>query len=48
MDGWCKGDSDEAIMDTDVFVENAKKFGTYCGKNSTMGIVNAAEAILGK
>ena len=33
MDGWYKGDSDEAIIDTDVFVENAKKFGTYCGKN---------------
>jgi acid stress chaperone HdeB len=48
MDGWYKGDSDEAIIDTDVFVENAKKFGTYCGKNPTISIVNAAEAILGK
>ena len=48
MDGWYKGDSDEAIIDTDVFVENAKKFGTYCGKNPTKSIVNAAEAILGK
>jgi acid stress chaperone HdeB len=48
MDGWYKGDSDEAIFDTDVFVENAKKFGTYCGKNPTMSIVNAAEAVLGK
>ena len=33
MDGWYKGDSDEAIIDTDVFVENAKKFGSFCGKN---------------
>jgi acid stress chaperone HdeB len=48
MDGWYKGDSDEAIIDTDVFVENAKKFGTYCGKNPTISIVNAAEAVLGK
>jgi acid stress chaperone HdeB len=48
MDGWYKGDSDEAIIDTDVFVENAKKFGTYCGKNPSMSIVNAAESILGK
>src|SRR3954451_8811151 len=48
MDGWYKGDSDEAIIDTDVFVENAKKFGTYCAKNPTMSIVNAAEAVLGK
>jgi acid stress chaperone HdeB len=48
MDGWYKGDSDEAIVDTEVFVENAKKFGAYCGKNPTISIVNAAEAILGK
>ena len=31
-----------------VFVENAKKFGTYCGKNPSISIVNAAEAVLGK
>ena len=48
MDGWYKGDSDEAIIGTDVLVENAKKFGTYCGKNPTKSIVNAAEAALGK
>ena len=48
MDGWYKGDEDNAIIDTDVFVENAKKFGSYCGKNPTMSIVNAAEAVLGK
>ena len=48
MDGWYKGDSDEAIIDTDVFVDNAKKFGTYCAKNPTISIVNAAEEILGK
>src|SRR3954467_9479347 len=46
MDGWYKGDSDEAIIDTDVFVENAKKFGTYCAANPTISIVNAAEKIL--
>ena len=39
---------DEAIIDTDVFVENAKKFGTYCGKNPTMSIVDAALSVLGK
>lgn len=48
MDGWYKGDSDEAIIDTDVFVENARKFGTFCAKNPTISIVNAAEKILGK
>src|SRR5262249_54859754 len=48
MDGCYKGDSDEAIIDTNVFVENAKKFGAYCATNPTVSIVNAAEAILGK
>jgi acid stress chaperone HdeB len=48
MDGWYKGDSDEAIIDTDVFVENAKKFGAFCGRNPTVSIVTAAEKILGK
>jgi acid stress chaperone HdeB len=47
MDGWYKGDSEEAIIDTDVFVENAKKFGAFCGKNPTLSIVTAAEKILG-
>ncbi len=48
MDGWYKGDSDEAIIDTEVFVANAKKFGEYCAKHPTISIVNAAEEILGK
>jgi len=48
MDGWYKGDEDKAIIDTEVFVDNAKKFGAYCAKNPTVSIVNAAEEILGK
>ncbi|WP_315833284.1 HdeA/HdeB family chaperone [Bradyrhizobium prioriisuperbiae] len=48
MDGWYKGDSDEAIIDTNVFVENAKKFGAFCATNPNISIVNAAEKILGK
>ena len=48
MDGWYKGDSDEAIIDPEVFVANAKKFGTFCAANPAISIVNAAEKILGK
>ena len=48
MDGWYKGDDDKAIIDTDVFVENAKKFGAYCAAHPSISIVNAAEEILGK
>ena len=32
MDGWYKGDYDEAIIDTDVFVDNAKKFGNIAAR----------------
>jgi acid stress chaperone HdeB len=48
MDGWYKGDDDKAIIDTDVFVKNAKKFGGYCAAHPSISIVNAAEEILGK
>lgn len=47
LDGWYKGDSDEAKIDTDVFVENAKKIGAYCATNPTTSIVNAADKVLG-
>jgi acid stress chaperone HdeB len=48
LDGWYKGDEDEAIIDTDVFVANAKKFGSFCAANPNISVVNAAEKILGK
>ncbi|ABD08446.1 conserved hypothetical protein [Rhodopseudomonas palustris HaA2] len=48
LDGWYKGDSDDALIDTEVFVSNAKKFGVYCGANPSVSIVTAAEKILGK
>ncbi len=48
IDGWYKGDSDEALIDTEVFTENAKKFGAFCATNPGVSIVTAAERILGK
>ncbi|MGY3234439.1 MULTISPECIES: HdeA/HdeB family chaperone [unclassified Bradyrhizobium] len=48
MDGWYKGDEDNAIIDTDMFVENAKKFGAYCGTNPNVSIVAAADEVGGK
>jgi acid stress chaperone HdeB len=48
IDGWYKGDSDEALIDTEVFVANAKKFGAYCATNPGVSIVTAAEKILGE
>jgi acid stress chaperone HdeB len=48
MDGWYKGDEDNAIIDTDEFIDNAKKFGAYCAKNPNASIVTAADEILGK
>src|SRR5436305_14609214 len=48
LDGWYKGDEDEAVIDTDVFVANAKKFGSVCAANPSISIVTAADRILGK
>jgi acid stress chaperone HdeB len=48
LDGWYNGDEDEAIIDTDVFVASAKKFGSFCAANPTISIVTAADRILGK
>ena len=48
IDGWYKGDSDEALIDTEVFIANAKKFGAYCAANPNVSIVTAAEKILGE
>ena len=48
LDGWYNGDEDEAIIDTDVFVANAKKFGSVCAANPTISVVTAADRILGK
>jgi acid stress chaperone HdeB len=31
MDGWYKGDEDKAIIDTNVFVENAKSSAPIAG-----------------
>jgi acid stress chaperone HdeB len=48
LDGWYKGDEDEAIIDTDVFVANARQFGSFCAANPNISVVNAAEKILDK
>jgi acid stress chaperone HdeB len=46
LDGWYS-ESDDALIDTDTFEKNAKKFGAYCGTNPTHSIITAAEKILG-
>ena len=39
---------DLATMSCKQFVENAKQFGIYCGKNPNVSIVTAADEVLGK
>src|ERR1700709_1446857 len=45
MDGWYKGDSDEASTWTNSFRTNAEKFGTFCAQNPTLSIVSAAPQV---
>lgn len=48
VDGWYKGDSDEAIIDTDVLCCERQKVREFCAANPAISIVNAAEKILAK
>jgi len=48
IDGYYKDEKDPPIIDTDKFVENAKKLGQYCTANPTVGLITAAEKLFGK
>lgn len=48
IDGFYKEPDASAVIDTDVFVDNAKKLGEYCGANAEIGVGTAAEELFGK
>jgi acid stress chaperone HdeB len=48
LDGWYKGDSDEAKFDPDEFTENTKKIAGHCVRNPNNSIITAADAVLAK
>ncbi|MBN9074531.1 MAG: hypothetical protein J0H34_23585 [Rhizobiales bacterium] len=48
IDGFYKDEDSSAIIDTDLFIENSKKLGEYCGQNPDIGVGTAAEELFGK
>ena len=48
LDGWYKGDQDDAVIDTHEFEQNAKKLGAYCGANPNIGLITASRKVFDK
>ena len=47
LDAYYRDEDDPAIIDTDRFVENAKKLGEYCSANPTIGLITATDKLFG-
>ena len=47
LDGYYKDQDDPPVIETDKFVENAKKLGEYCGEHPDQGLITAADQVLG-
>jgi acid stress chaperone HdeB len=45
LDGYYKDQDDPPIIETDAFVENAKKLGKYCSDHPDIGLITAADKL---
>ena len=45
LDGYYKDQDDPPIIETDKFVEDAKKLGEYCAAHPDNGLITAADAV---
>ena len=45
LDGYYRGENDPPIIDTDKFVENAKKLGEYCSAHPDVGLITATDKL---
>lgn len=48
LDAYYQDDDAPAVIDTDKFVENAKKLGGYCGQHPDIGLITATDELFGK
>jgi len=48
LDGYFTDEDDPPVIDFDKMKTNAEKLGEYCGKNPALGLMTAAEEVLGK
>jgi len=45
LDGYYKEEDDPPVIDTDQFVENAKKIGQYCAAHPDIGLITATDKL---
>jgi acid stress chaperone HdeB len=48
LDGYYKDEKDPPIIDTDMFVANAKKLGAFCSANPDVGLITATDKLFGQ
>lgn len=48
LDGYYRGEDDPPVINTDRFVENAKKLGAYCSAHPDQGLITATDAVFKK
>ncbi|HXL68611.1 MAG TPA: HdeA/HdeB family chaperone [Xanthobacteraceae bacterium] len=48
LNGYYRGEDDPPIIDTDKFVEDAKKLGKYCSENPSVGLITAMDELFTK
>jgi acid stress chaperone HdeB len=45
LDGYYKDEDDPPIVDTDSFIDNAKKLGEYCAAHPEIGLITATDKL---
>lgn len=45
LDGYYKSENDPPVIDTDKFVDNAKKLGEYCSAHPDSGLITATDTL---
>jgi acid stress chaperone HdeB len=45
LDGYYREEDDPPVIETDKFVDNAKKLGEYCGAHPDIGLITATDKL---
>jgi acid stress chaperone HdeB len=48
LNGVYRNEDDPPIIDTDKFVEDARKLGKYCSENPSIGLITAMDELFAK
>jgi acid stress chaperone HdeB len=48
LDAYYRDEDDPPVLDTEKFIENAKKLGEYCAANPTIGLITATDKLFSK